>query len=223
MIISLNNPVYTPRFFYRLANKEVDLSIDVFKSILMDNSFFFLPETHLTLADVTSHQIATGNGYTQNDKTLTGGTLTEDASNFRAYRTFDGVSWTASGGALPAIGSLLIYDDTTTDDAIVIGYDFGISALYDADYVDSTHFTIDGDQTAWLSTGMRVRMTQTTNASAAITGVSYSSGTDKTTVTATGVDSGLTGVYIGSVYNISDGTPFTTQPITLEIKQTLVT
>ena len=98
MIIKLNNPVWTPHAFYRVCSADIDMQNDTFKAILMDNSFFFLPKSHSKLSDVTAHQIATGNGYTQNDKTLTGGTLTEDSANFRAYRTFNGVSWTASGG-----------------------------------------------------------------------------------------------------------------------------
>ncbi len=223
MIIKLNNPVYTPHLFYQFANKKIDLAADTFKAILMDDSFFFLPETHLIKATINANQIATGNGYTQDDKTLTGGTLTEDAANFRAYRTFDGFSWTASGGALPNIGTLLIYDDTTSDDPIVCGFDFGISALQTCTYVGATSFTIDEDQTAWLLVGMRIRLTQTTDASVTVSGVSYSAVTDKTTVTTTGVDSGLTGAEFGTVYTISNGVSFPVQPITIELGQEITT
>jgi len=183
----------------------------------MDNSYFFDAFNHDVLADISSHQLPTGNGYTQTANRFDNGLLTKDTTAVRAYRTLDGISWTASGGDLPATGSLVVYESAA--DVVVCCYDFGISALYDADYVGATSFTIDEDQTAWIETGMRVRLIQTTDASAAITGVSYSAGTDKTTISTTGVDSGLSGVYIGSVYNISDGTPLTTQPITLEINQ----
>lgn len=221
MIIADTNPLYCPLFFYRLLNNEVDIVNDTFKSILIDNTFFFLPSSHETLTDVTAYQIATGNGYVQNTKTLTGGTLTKDIPNHRSYRTFDGFSWTASGGAFPKVGSLIIYDDDTTDDCIVVCYDFGIIGPYSATYVNSTSYTLSGDYSATIETGMRNRLDQTTDASAAITGVSYASGPDLTTISTTGVDSGLSQVYIGSVYTISDGTPFPFQPLTIELKQVL--
>ncbi len=223
MIIKLNNPVYTPHFFYQVMNKKIDIATDTFKAILMDDSYFFLPQTHLIKATINASQIATGNGYTQDSKILTGGTLTEDAANFRAYRTFDGFSWTASGGALPNIGTLLIYDDTTSDDTIVCGYDFGLSALQTCTYVGATSFTIDEDQTASILVGMRIRLVQTTDASVTVSGVSYSVGTDKTTVTTTGVDSGLTGAYFGTIYSISNGVPFPVEPVTLELGQEITT
>ncbi len=221
MLIAADNPILTPHFFYMVADKKIDLSADTFKAILMDDQFFFLPEDHATKADVNANQIATGNGYTQDDKTLSGGTLTEDDTNFRAYRTFSSFSWQASGGNLPTVGTLLVYDDTTSDDTIVYGLDFGVSSLQTAVFVDASNFTIAGDQTSWLTVGMRVRLVQTSDDSAEVTVVAYSSPNTTVTITGATVDSGLTGAYLGTVYNISSGDYLPVQPITLAIGQTL--
>ncbi len=221
MLIAADNPIYTPHFFYQLCDKKIDLSADTIKAILMDDQFFFLPTDHATLADVTANQIATGNGYTQDDKTLSGGTLTEDDTNFRAYRTFGSFSWQASGGAIPACGTLLLYDDTTSDDTIICGLDFGVSALQTAVFVDASNFTIAGDQTSWLTVGMRVRLVQTSDDSAEVTVVAYSSPNTTVTITGATVDSGLSGAYLGTVYTTSTGDYLSVQPITLVVGQTL--
>lgn len=112
---------------YQLANKKIDLAADTLKIILMDDSFVFDKDVHANLAALGSptHELATGNGYTQQNKTLSGGTLTEDDVNDKAVRVFDNVTWTASGGAIGPTGAAIIYDDTTDDDTIVGCIDFG--------------------------------------------------------------------------------------------------
>lgn len=112
-------------FKYMQTTKEINFGADVFKIILMDATFAFDPDTHATLADVTSHQLATANGYTQNDKTLAGVTVTEDDTNDRASVTWTNVTWTASGGSIGPAGAAVIYDDTTSDDTVVGCIDFG--------------------------------------------------------------------------------------------------
>jgi hypothetical protein len=116
-------------FKYQKNAKQIDLSSDTFKIILMDDTFAFDKDAHATLADVISspsHELPTGNGYTQQNKTLSGGTLTEDDANDRAFRTFDNVTWTASGGDIGPTGAAVIYDDTTGDDTVVGCIDFGM-------------------------------------------------------------------------------------------------
>lgn len=221
MLIAADNPIYTPHFFYQLADKKIDLSADTIKAILMDDQFFFIPTDHATKADVNANQIASANGYTQDDKTLSGGTLTEDDTNFRVYRTFSSFSWQASGGAIPAIGTLVLYDDTTSDDTIICAVDVGLSALQTAVFVDASNFTIAGDQSSWIEVGMRTRLVQTSDDSAEITVVAYSSPNTTVTVTGATVDSGLSGAYLGTVYNTSTGDFLSVQPITLVIGQTL--
>ena len=110
---------------YQLSKGLVDLSADTLKVILMNTTFTFDKDTHSTLAAVTASQLATGNGYTQDDKTITTQVLTEDDTNDKAIMTCDNVTWTASGGDIGGTGSFCIYDDTTSDDTIIACVDFG--------------------------------------------------------------------------------------------------
>jgi hypothetical protein len=108
--------------------KLIDLGNDTLKIILVDTSFAFDKDAHATLNDVIaspSPELATGNGYTQQNKALAGGTLTEDDVNDKAYREFDDVSWAASGGSIGPTGAAIIYDDTTADKTIIGCIDFG--------------------------------------------------------------------------------------------------
>lgn len=96
-----------------------------FKAILMKTTFAFDRDAHATLADVTADQIATNYGYTQNDKTLTTVSVSEDDANDQAQFTCDDVTWTASGGDIGPFGAMIIYDDTDANDAVVGCIDFG--------------------------------------------------------------------------------------------------
>jgi hypothetical protein len=113
------------RFKFMRDTKEISMGADVFKAILMDTAFAFDPDAHSTLALVTANQLASGNGYTQNDKTLAGVTVTEDDTNDRARTTWTNVTFTASGGSIGPSGALVIYDDTTTEKTVVGAVDFG--------------------------------------------------------------------------------------------------
>lgn len=106
-------------FCYQLSVKAIDFLTDVFKIILMNNTFTFNKDTHATLADVTASQLATANGYTQNSKTLAGVALAEDDTNDRARATWSNISWTAAGGSIGPSNGAIIYDDTTVDDTVV--------------------------------------------------------------------------------------------------------
>lgn len=110
---------------YQLANKQIDLDSDTLKIILMNTTFAFDKDAHATLSDVTASQLSTGNGYTQNDKTLTTPSLSEDDTNDRGVCSYDDVSWTASGGNIGPTGAACIYDDTTSDDTVLGCIDFG--------------------------------------------------------------------------------------------------
>jgi len=119
--------VNTPsnHFKYQLAIGNVDFASDIFKMILMNTTFAFDEDVHATLADVTSDQLATGYGYTQDTKELAGVSVSEDDGNDRAAITWNNVVWTASGGSIGSSGAAIIYDDTTADDTIVGCIDFG--------------------------------------------------------------------------------------------------
>ena len=106
-------------FRYMLATKKIDFANDVFLAIILDDTFVFDPDTHATLPDITAKQLATGNGYTQNNKTLTGVSVSEDDSINRCKITWADPTWAASGGEIGPLQSVAIVDDTTTDDTVV--------------------------------------------------------------------------------------------------------
>jgi len=104
---------------YQLATGNIDFQTDVFKLILMDTSFVFDKDNHPTLASVTANQIATGNGYTQNNATLSGISISEDDTNDRFYASWDNLTITASGGPIEDFTGVIVYDDTTSDDTVI--------------------------------------------------------------------------------------------------------
>ena len=110
---------------YKLGLGDINFTSDTLKIILMNNTFSFDKDADATLADVTSDQLSTGNGYTQDDKTLSGVTPLEDDTNDLASWTFDNATWTASGGSIGPTGAYIIYDDTTADDTVIACVDFG--------------------------------------------------------------------------------------------------
>ena len=120
---------------FQLGAKAVDVANDTFKIILVDDTFVFDKDTHATLADVISSpspELAEEFGYLRQTKELSGGTWAEDDVNDKGARTFDNVTWTASGGALGPIGAAIIYDDTSgvaspfVSPTIVGCIDFGV-------------------------------------------------------------------------------------------------
>jgi len=113
---------------FLLASKAIDFANDTFKIILMNTGFVFDRDTHHGYADVSAYELATGNGYTQNDKTLSGVTVTEDDTDDRCEVTWNNVQWTASGGSIGPTPGAIIFDDTVTSPQAdpIIGYiDFG--------------------------------------------------------------------------------------------------
>lgn len=112
---------------YMLENyrKEHDIENDVLVVILMNTTFAFDPVNHSVYADISADEIATGNGYTQKDKTLTTVTATKDSANSKVVVTADDANWTASGGPWPDIGAACIINTTHVNETIVLCIDFG--------------------------------------------------------------------------------------------------
>ena len=113
-------------YLYLLKTKQIDESSDTYKIILMNTTFAFNKDNHATLADVTADQIATGNGYTQDSKTLTGVSVVENDTLDKATTTWEDVTWTASGGSIGPTGAAIIYNDTVTEKPIAMCIDFGV-------------------------------------------------------------------------------------------------
>lgn len=111
---------------YLLNTKQIDLDNDTFIIILMQSGFTFDKDGHALYADVVASELPTGNGYTQNTKTLVpAAAVTEDDVNDRSEVVFDPVSWTAGGGPIgPTCGAIIL--DSTLGGSPVCGFlDFG--------------------------------------------------------------------------------------------------
>jgi hypothetical protein len=78
--------------------------------------------TTKTAAESGATQLSTANGYTQNDKTVTGLAFATVNTNDARF-TCNQVSWTASGGNIAAAFAM-IYVDSITDDPPLYHYDF---------------------------------------------------------------------------------------------------
>jgi len=103
-------------FNAELLKGNQDLDGDTIKAILMGTGFVFDPETHVNLAAVSASELATGNGYTQQNKTLANPTPTEAATSKVVWDSFE---WTASGGAIGPAAACILYNDTSADDTVV--------------------------------------------------------------------------------------------------------
>lgn len=105
---------------YQLGKNKIDLSSDDLIMLLMDDSFAFDKDAHATIADIADHQLATLNGYTQNNKDLENQSWTEDDTNDKASFSCDDVTWTAtddddSTGIGPS-GACVIIDKSAIED-----------------------------------------------------------------------------------------------------------
>ena len=110
---------------YLLKTKQIDESSDTYKIILMNTTFVFDKDAHALLADVTADQLPTGNGYTQNSKTLSGVSVSENDTTDIAETRWSDVSWTATSGAIGPTGAAIIYNDSVAGDPIACCIDFG--------------------------------------------------------------------------------------------------
>jgi hypothetical protein len=116
---------------FLLASKIIDFANDSFKIVLMQSGFVFNKDTHHGYADISASELATGNGYTANTKTLAGVAVTEDDTDDRCEVTWNNVTWTAAGGAIGPTPGAIIYDDSVVAAGVtvadpVVGYiDFG--------------------------------------------------------------------------------------------------
>jgi hypothetical protein len=110
---------------YQLMVGALNLSSDTLKICLMATGFTFNKDSHATWADVSASELSTWNGYTQNTKTLSGISISEDDTNDRGELTCSNPSWTASGGNIGPTPGAIIYDDTSSDNTVIGYLDFG--------------------------------------------------------------------------------------------------
>ena len=105
------------RFKANLMNKEIDMEADTLKIALLDSSHSFTA-TDNTWADVSAKEIS-GTGYTAGGEALANKAVTQAATT--KFDADDTVWSTATFTANHAV----IYNDTQTNDDLVISLDFG--------------------------------------------------------------------------------------------------
>ena len=115
------------RFKKAIMNKEVDMDTDVFKMALMNTSFAFDPASDALWSDVSSMEIAAGNGYTAGGQVLASGELTQDNVANKGIMKWQNCNWQAVGGDIADTGSAIIYDDTHANKIIVGCSDYGVN------------------------------------------------------------------------------------------------
>ena len=103
-------------FKFQLGKKLVDLSADSIKAILLDNSYTFTVASDDNLSDIAADQLATGVGYTQNNKALANKAWTRDDVNNKAVMTCDDISWTAAAGNIGPFKSLALIDESAINE-----------------------------------------------------------------------------------------------------------
>lgn len=136
---------------YQLMKKKIDLSADTLVMVLMNTTYAFDKDADATLANIATDQISTGNGYTQNAKTLTNLALVEDDTNDKGSMTCDDVSWTASGGSIGPTGAAVLLDFSAVDDT-----EF---------FTTETDRTFTGGSTHWANGDMGTTFDETTDLS----------------------------------------------------------
>ena len=106
--------------FLSILNKEIDLGSDTIKVMLCTSSYTPDQDTHDYKADVTNE--VTGDGYTAGGATLADVAVTYDAgSNTIKFDATD-TSWATS---TITARYAVVYDDTGTDDPLLLYVDFG--------------------------------------------------------------------------------------------------
>ena len=124
-------------FIAHLGSGNIDWESDTLRAALYsDISNFSKDSTVYT----STNELSTANGYTQNNKAVTGGTIiTNNTDDVAQYDVAD-ITWTASGGSIGPASGCLIYDVTNANGAAYL-IDFGAAKTAD----DGTDFKITID------------------------------------------------------------------------------
>jgi len=132
-------PVFFHSFIEAVMEKKHNLSSDTLKWMLTNTA----PSTSNTVkADIT--EIGAGNGYTAGGATWSGVTSTSSSGTY--YLNGDDVTWTASGGTMATFRYAVLYNDTATNDELILWIDYGVGLSYASGL---TH-TLDVDATLGL-------------------------------------------------------------------------
>lgn len=103
---------------------EHDLESNDLYAVLLKEDFTFDPATHSTYSDISNDEISEGNGYTAGGQLLSSVSVDIDTDSETVTLNCDNVSWTASGGDIPAAGAVAVYNDTHPNKTVVCCYEF---------------------------------------------------------------------------------------------------
>ena len=106
--------------FLSLLNKEMYLTGDTLKVMLCTSSYTPDQDTHDYKSDVTNE--VSGTGYTAGGAALSNVAVTYDAGSNTIKFDADDTSWAAS---TITARYAVVYDDTATDDPLLLYVDFG--------------------------------------------------------------------------------------------------
>lgn len=110
-------------FKYENGKGNNDFSSDVYKLILMADTFSFNKDTHGTYSDVSASEISSTGGYAAVTLTVSSA-WAQDDTNDKGSISWSNVTFTASGGDFDDFGSAIVYNDSHASDLIVGHIDF---------------------------------------------------------------------------------------------------
>jgi hypothetical protein len=110
------------------GGERIDYEAGPIPAVLMTTTHSFT-KTHQTWSQISTNQIAAGNGYTAGGKNLAAVTISMPAGGTVMFDA-DDVTWTATGGSIPTSGTakycVLYFSGTQTNDEMLIcNVDFG--------------------------------------------------------------------------------------------------
>ena len=115
---------YYGKFFYSMANKEIDFNSDQLKGMLVTSAYTFDKHNHQYKSSITNE--VAGTGYTAGGLIVNTPTITYDAANSRLV--FDGGDPNWSGATLTGARQSILYDNTPATDAtrpLILCVNFG--------------------------------------------------------------------------------------------------
>ena len=171
--------------------------------------------------DADDDQLPSGNGYTQNNKTLASGTWTEDDTENKGGYSCNDVTWTAAGGDVGPTSGYIIYDDTSSDDTIISFVRF--YTLYDTitdGAVSASGSVLTSADSSWDVDGLIDK--KLVIASGSNEGIYTITDNDATTITIsgtfTGTESSITATIENVVnYTVPDGSSLLIKNIAISL------
>lgn len=110
-------------FKYENGKGNNDFSTDVYKIMLMADTFTFDKDTDGTVSDVSADEISSNGSYAR-ITLVVDSAWAQDNSNDKGSIAWNNVTFTASGGDFDDFGSAIIYNDSHASDLIVGHIDF---------------------------------------------------------------------------------------------------